>query len=391
MNTANLIIDRFGGQTKLAKLLGKTQSVVNYWAKKGTIPAKWHSPLLKLAEEKGIVLSASDFASPQPVVLVLEQDPDSESEVLPAEIYKTLPTAEHRGALSLMEASIPCYVLSNGQRVIGRTSLTEMLTSIKGGGALEKYIGVESLKPFIPIELVLERMVSFRLPEVEGLGKAVKGLPADAVIDICKGFMTALEQTSKLGYAGVKLTARQVEMAIKAGMFVAACAKVGLDALIDEATGFQYARPVDALQVKLAAYLEKEMRAWERTFPEELWKEFGRLTGWSHSVTKRPKYWGKLVMELIYENLDKDVAEWLKKNAPAPRHGQNYHQWLTGQYGLKKLIEHIWLVVGVAKTCRNLRELKEKLAEMFGKVAVQYTFYLPIQTSNPSPQSKNKT
>jgi hypothetical protein len=44
-------------------------------------------------------------------------------------------------------------------------------------------------------------------------------------------------------------------------------------------------------------------------------------------------------MELVYEYLDKDVAKWLKENAPEPRHGQNYHQWLSGQYGLKKLVE----------------------------------------------------
>ncbi len=56
-------------------------------------------------------------------------------------------------------------------------------------------------------------------------------------------------------------------------------------------------------------------------------------------------------MELIYEYLDPDVAEWLRENAPKPKHGQNYHQWLTSQYGLKKLIEHIWKVVGIASTC----------------------------------------
>jgi hypothetical protein len=44
----------------------------------------------------------------------------------------------------------------------GRTSFTEMITGIKGGGGLEKYLGVEPLKPFISLEEVLERMVPFR-------------------------------------------------------------------------------------------------------------------------------------------------------------------------------------------------------------------------------------
>jgi hypothetical protein len=45
------------------------------------------------------------------------------------------------------------------------------------------------------------------------------------------------------------------------------------------------------------------MRPWEKTFPDELWKEFGRLTNWRGSVSHRPKYWGHLVMELVYEIL----------------------------------------------------------------------------------------
>jgi hypothetical protein len=88
-----------------------------------------------------------------------------------------LPVARYRGFLNLTGLDVPCYVLSDGQRVIGRTSFTETLTGIHGGGGLEKYLGVQSLKPFIGLEIVLEGMVAFRLPEVEGLQRQVKGLP----------------------------------------------------------------------------------------------------------------------------------------------------------------------------------------------------------------------
>ena len=124
------------------------------------------------------------------------------------------------------------------------------------------------------------------------------------------------------------------------------------------------------------------MRKWEKTFPDDLWIEFGRLTGWSHSVTKRPKYWGKLVNELVYQYLDSDVAKWLKQNAPEPRHGQNYHQWLNAQFGLKKLVEHIWMLIGVAKSCNTMIELRDRMAELHGKKAVQMRFYLPLEATN---------
>ncbi len=295
--------------------------------------------------------------------------------------------------LNLVGMQIPCYVLNTGQRVIGRTSVAEMLSGIKGGGALEKYLAVEPLKPFIQLDEVLERMVPFRLPEVEGLERHVKGLSADVVIDICRGFMQALQAethpTRPVEANGEtlpepepkrkRLTIRQREMAIQAGMFVTACAKVGLDALIDEATGYQLDRAADALQVKLKAYLAEELRKWEKTFPDDLWVEFARLTNWKGTVTQRPKYWGKLVTELVYEYLDPDVALWLKENEPEPRKGRNWHSWLNDQFGLPKLVQHIYILIGVSRTCDNMAELRRKMAEMYGKVPVQLTFYLPAE------------
>jgi hypothetical protein len=286
-----------------------------------------------------------------------------------------LPKALYKGVLDLVGAEIPCYVLDSGQRVIGRTAYTESLTGIKGGGDLEKYLGVSALKPFINIDMLLEGMVAFSLPEVEGLERDVKGLPADLAIEVWRGFVTAME--AALTSKEVKLTERQKQMAMKASFLLGACAKVGLDALIDEATGYQYDRAVDALRVKLKAYLSDEMRDWEKTFPDELWKEFGRLTNWKGSVTQRPKYWGHLVTELVYSYLDADVCKWLKDNKPQPQHGRNWHQWLNDQYGLRKLVQHIYTLIGVSKTCHNMRDLRDKMAEMYGKSPVQLRLYLP--------------
>jgi hypothetical protein len=106
-----------------------------------------------------------------------------------------MPIARWRGTLNIVGLEVPCYVLDDGQKIIGRTSATELLTGIKGGGALEKYIAVKALEPFINKDLVLERFVPFRLLEVEGLEKAVKGLPADLMIEVCQGFVAALQST----------------------------------------------------------------------------------------------------------------------------------------------------------------------------------------------------
>jgi myo-inositol-1-phosphate synthase len=65
-NPAKQIIERFGGQTKLASLLGKRQSTVQHWAKTARIPSQWHERLLELAREKGIGLEPKDFVTAGP-------------------------------------------------------------------------------------------------------------------------------------------------------------------------------------------------------------------------------------------------------------------------------------------------------------------------------------
>ena len=63
MNNAKQIIDRFGGQSALAALLGKRQSTVQHWANTGRIPSQWHERLMELSHEKGINLEPKDFVT----------------------------------------------------------------------------------------------------------------------------------------------------------------------------------------------------------------------------------------------------------------------------------------------------------------------------------------
>ncbi len=286
-----------------------------------------------------------------------------------------MPIARWRGTLNIIGLEVPCYVLDDGQKIIGRTSATELLTGIKGGGALEKYIAVKALEPFINKDMMLERFVPFRLLEVEGLEKAVKGLPADLMIEVCQGFVAALQSSFDPSSPHPRLTDRQIQMAMKASAFLSACAKVGLEALIDEATGYQYERAEDALQVKLRAFIADELRGWEKTFPDELWVEFGRLTGWKGNLHSRPKWWGKLVIEMIYDTLEPPIAEYLRNNKPPP--GIHWHRQLTENIGVRALVSRCYEIIGMAKECRDMRELRDKVARHYGRSVVQFTLSLP--------------
>jgi hypothetical protein len=276
------------------------------------------------------------------------------------------PFAKHKGELSLGGPPIDVYVLDTQDRVISLRAVVKTISGVEAGN-LGDYIGVSALKPFINSDLILGETKDFHLP---GSPLKGRGITAEQFIEILNGYVRAFE-------VGALTTKRQREIAIKCSIVLGACAKVGLIALIDEATGYQYERAEDALQIKLRAFIADELREWEKTFPDDLWEQFGRLTNWKGSLHQRPKWWGHLVMELIYHALDPDIAKYLKDNKPKPYHGQNYHQWLTQDIGLRALLPHIYEVIGIAKTCHDMRELREKVALHYGREPVQLTMYLP--------------
>lgn len=274
------------------------------------------------------------------------------------------PFAKYRGELSLGEKVVDCYVLDTGDRVISLRATVRAIADADSGD-LAKFIGVNSLKPFINKELILAELVEFNIPGTQFKGLGIKSEHFETIL---RGYVEAL-------YKNALTTDRQREIAIQCAVLSTSLTKVGLDALIDEATGYQYVRAEDALQLKLRLYIAEELRAWEKTFPDELWEQFGRLTKWSGPLYLRPKWWGKLVIELIYDTLDPDVAEYLKKNRPPSN--IRWHQGLTEQYGIGQLVSRCFEIIGIAKTCSTMTELRDKVKHHYRNVPIQINFTLP--------------
>ena len=200
---------------------------------------------------------------------------------------------------------------------------------------------------------VLGDLLELNIP---GTQLKAKCLEARSFLNVCRVYVSALSN-------GDLKTDRQRENAIKCSILLSACADIGLEALIDEATGYQYERKEDELQIKLRLYIAEELRAWEKTFPDELWEEFGRLTNWRTPLKNRPKWWGKLVIELIYDTLDTDVAKYLRENRPPQ--GTHWHRQLTDNIGVRQLVSRCYEIIGMAKTCNTITELREKVAHHY--------------------------
>lgn len=353
MNRVETLVSRFGSQSELARLLKTKQSTVQYWASTGRIPAKWHPKIIDAGQSVGLSVDPLELQSgrivPQPI-----------SE--PTTGFPNSPFAKWRGKIDLGGDELDVYVLDTGERVISTRAAIKSLSGTDSGN-LGNYIGVSGLKPYINSDLILGELLEFSIPGTQFLGR---GMTTEHFELICRGYVQAL-------YQGAPLTERQREIAIKCAVLTSGLTRTGLDALIDEATGYQYERAEDALQVKLRLFIAEELRAWEKTFPDELWEEFGRLTDWKGPLNSRPKYWGKLVIELIYDTLDPDVAKYLRENRPPP--GIRWHQNLTENYGARQLVSRCFEIVGLAKSCETMGELRKKVAHHYGKQALLFNVY----------------
>ncbi|MFU5477209.1 P63C domain-containing protein [Pseudomonas aeruginosa] len=276
------------------------------------------------------------------------------------------PFAQWRGSISLGGEPVDCYVLNTGKRVIALRAVVKSIADADSGD-LAKFIGVSSMKPFINKDLVLAEILEFSIPGTQFKGG---GVATETFEMILRAYVRALHEAPET------LTDRQKSIAVKCAIISAGLIRTGLDALVDEATGYQYERAEDALQVKLRAFIADELREWEKTFPDELWAEFGRLTNWAGPLHSRPKWWGKLVIELIYDTLDPDVAKYLRENKPPA--GTHWHRQLTADVGARQLVSRCFEVIGMAKPCTHIRELRDKVAEHYGRKTVQLTLTLPV-------------
>jgi len=115
--------------------------------------------------------------------------------------------------------------------------------------------------------------------------------------------------------------------------------KVGVIALVDEATGYQKVRARNELQAILAAYIAEELLPWAKRFPDSYYEHLHRVWGWEYKPgnRKRNSYIGKLTNWLIYEQMPPGVIEELRAKNPidsqTKRRKSTHHQHLTDDIG----------------------------------------------------------
>ncbi len=136
-------------------------------------------------------------------------------------------------------------------------------------------MAVDELPPFLAADnlnhFVTEELRRATKPQVFRSLTGQKAYGYDAVILplVCEVYLKARRDK--------KLRSQQSHIAEQCEILQSGFARVGIIALIDEATGYQYDRPRRDLEEYLKTYLSESLRRWVRTFPADYFKHLCRL------------------------------------------------------------------------------------------------------------------
>lgn len=272
------------------------------------------------------------------------------------------PSATHQGSISIGGAAIPCAVLDDGRRVVWQREVVGLLTGNKKGG-LSRYLKAINLLPFSPEKFQKgnfdETAIIFEME-----GRKAHGFEAEDIVDICKMYMQARK-------AGVLLPS-QIHLAGQSEIIVLSLAKVGIAALIDEATGYQEVRDRKALQALLDRYLRQEYAAWTKRFPDEFFQEMFRLRDWVYPTVgnARPSVVGKYINDLVYERLAPGLLKELESKNPKNDSGNRkvrHHQWMSEDVGDPALTAHIHSTIAFMRASTSWDQMMALMDRAFPK------------------------
>ena len=277
---------------------------------------------------------------------------------------KKILRATHEGKLNIGGVDLDVAVLEDGTRIITQAAVFKALDRPSRGNArvigIPVFIDAKNLQPFITDEL---RAVINRIEYKNIGGKYQQGYDATILPLVSELYLKARR-------AGAIIQPNQMVTAQKAEILTVALSKVGMIALVDEATGYQHARENDELQKILKAYISEELLPWQKKFPDIYYQELFRLNGWDYTVSgikKRPSCIGKWTNTIIYEQLPKDVLKTLKERTPKSESGNRIHrfrQLLTLDVGDPNLNAQIQQVLALFK----ISDTMEEFWQHFGKL-----------------------
>lgn len=253
---------------------------------------------------------------------------------------RPIPIATHKGILKIADAEIPCFVLDDGRRVISGRALTSAIGMKGRGQGVARIATMKAVKlsQNNNLPLAIEKPILF-LGGSPKVGQPSDGFEATVLQELCEALLEARD-------AGILVTEHEERYAKAADILIRSFARVGIVALVDEATGFQSERPKDALQQYLEMLVRKELAVWAKKFPDEFYENIYKLRGWVWPGIGKNRYSvvAHYTRDLVYERMAPGLLKELEEKSPKDEKGNRsnrMHQWLTGDIGDPMLASHL--------------------------------------------------
>lgn len=274
--------------------------------------------------------------------------------------------------LNIHGIEIPCYVLENGTRVITHRGLQRSVGMAESGGAqrivtnLRRYSdkGVDDKD----LTSRIENPIKFQMAN----GAVAHGYEATVLADLCDVILAARKD-------GL-LSKNQEHIGEQCEILVRGFARVGIIALVDEATGYQRSRERDELAKILEAFVAKEIQRYLKTFDLEFYELICELRDEPlDRVKKKPPYFGRITNNLVYERLAPGLLQKLQEvNPVVPETGRRkrpHTQHLTPDIGHPKLKEFL---SGVISTMKFAKQIGMKWGEFLKVLDKTHPKYRPM-------------
>ena len=179
-------------------------------------------------------------------------------------------------------------------------------------------------------------------------------------------------------------------------MLTRGLARVGIIALVYEATGYQDQRTKTALRDIFDAFLRKELAAWVQRFPEEFYREIFRLRGWDWKGMKvnRPQVVAYYTVDIVYSRLLPHIMEELESRMPRTESGRRkgkLHQLFSDDVGHPALAQHLYAVITLMRVSDNwddfmylLNKAHPRKTDKWLKELLQANEHVPVAANDSS-------
>jgi hypothetical protein len=286
----------------------------------------------------------------------------------------SIPVAIKEGLLPIGDIELECYVLKDRRRVFHKRGMARALAmKSQGGNVFMRAVNRKGLGSVIPEKLreALENPIVFKAFG----GDLAHGYEGTVLIDLCDAIWEAKKQK--------KLTPAQEDLARQAEIILRSAAKVGIVALIDEATGHIKDKWKEEYRELFKQFILEEHRKWASEFPDQFFDVIYNLYKLPRKYkNKHPQFFGHFIRKYVYSPLLNSrgaILELLDEKNPTVYvgGGRRYKlfQFLEEEVGMVALRAHIWQIVGIGNATKTKESFERGFNKAFPQAGTQPGFW----------------